>query len=302
MSQYKIRIAYSGSSVSEGIINADDFAQALMSISKLIKRAAVMYDKEITPEVIFSVQGVRTGSVDLTLLVRDAIFATIPLLSEGGLEYVLKCIGFMVDKSIVSFFDAIRQIPTGKVENMCQDVRGDVSITGNNGCSIIVNKFVGGLYCDPNIRQEVGGVLYPLRKNGVDNFEVRNADNDADMRALNSISKSDIGIDGSRECGVEGKVISDNVRRNVRCECLSVSFDDKKWRFFDGDKNFSASVNDREFLEEVRVGKKEFRKGTTVVDIREIQRLSPNGSSSIERSIEKVIDYFPGPEQIRLIK
>lgn len=150
------------------------------------------------------------------------------------------------------------------------------------------------LYQDVAVRKSLEGVVHdPLTKEGIDTFKA--SDSEAGLPVV--IKEGEAESFTAPE--IEGSIVTDEAR-NMALSIVSLAFkEDRKWRFYDGNSQLSATIADEDFLRKVD-NNEPFTKGDVLrCEVRVVQRQTTSGLKS-EYTVLKVLEHIPPMRQMPL--
>ena len=141
------------------------------------------------------------------------------------------------------------------------------------------------LFQSQNVRRHVDGLIHPLKTDGINNLEFRDADN---KQVLEKISTDETEYFSS-EVQEELKEFVSSQKLMLRI--LRVSFDrDLKWRFDDGESKFYADIKDEEFWAAVEARQITFGCGDTIIaEIETTQQYVKDDLKKSSKTVTKVL-------------
>ena len=299
----KIRIAYVGEALNNGVMDINDLAPALLAFANLVKRANTVIGNEQAVRVLLKADDIRRGSFDITLLLDYSILEEAKLFmglaEDTGLKDLMDVLGMGITAK-ESIFWLIKLIGFKKIRKTEKD-KDRVKIILEDNRVITVTQNVYNVFMDFEARTLIEKVVTPVKKEGIQGFEIRNPKDYNDTKPTVSVDKEVV------ECfnapALETKVEPDIVyEQDMMLRIVSIVFDEKqKWRFSDGEAVFWAKIEDEKFWKEINDGVLAFRKGDKLkVRCKVVQRIGENESLISERTIIKVIKVIPKPTQIKL--
>ncbi len=300
----KVRIAYTGEALENGAMDINDLAPALLAFAELVKRANVLVGNTHPVRLMLNADSIKRGSFDVTLELIYSGLDQIKLLMGAAEDIGLKAlsdalgIGATIKDGV---FWLIQAIGNKKILNVSETDDNKVSITLNDNAKIIVNQNTYNVFMDHEARSSITKVIEPVKKEGIEGFEIRNPYNYEDKKPSFKVVKDDLQLYETPE--LETNVVPENIiEQEVLLKIVSLVFDEaQKWRFTDGDTTFWAKVEDKDFWNSVNSSEQAFRNGDRLKAVcRIVQRIGANGNIITERSIIKVIEVLPKPTQIKL--
>jgi hypothetical protein len=151
------------------------------------------------------------------------------------------------------------------------------------------------LYQDLAVRTAAQkAVAEPLRRQGIDTFEAREAG-----QALITVFKDEAKHFDKPD--VPDETLVETTRR-AAFSIISLAFkEDNKWRLYDGNTQISALIEDPDFQQRVDQNLIAFAKGDILIcDVRITQKRTTGGLST-EYVVEKVLDHKPALRQLPML-
>lgn len=300
----KVRIAYTGEALENGAMDINDLAPALLAFADLVKRANVLVGNTQPVRLMLNADSIKRGSFDVTLELIYSGLDQIKLLMGAAEDIGLKAlsdalgIGATIKEGV---FWLIQAIGNKKILNVSETDDNKVAINLNDNSKIIINQNTYNVFMDHEARSSITKVMEPVKKEGIEGFEIRNPYNYEDKKPSFKVVKDDLQLYETPE--LETNVVPENIiEQEVLLKIVSLVFDEaQKWRFTDGDTTFWAKVEDKDFWNSVNSSEQAFRNGDRLKAVCKIvQRVGANGNITAERSIIKVIEVLPKPTQIKL--
>lgn len=277
-------IQFSGKAFDHYDIPAPALAQSLLALDGLAKRSAeVAYGKGASVEIKVKA-GFRQGSFIVDLVAKcenDPVTAvavvggvvTITGGIVGVIKNVLKLGKFSFGKKV--------EVSAEPEEN------GLVKVTNQIGQVNYFNASVVNIYNQDRTRSQISRLTQTLDQDGADSISISTGDDDETTEIIDKQDREFFRYE-------EGMVLTDN-ENEVILEVVGPMLDgsSRGWKFSEGDDgiDFSASVEDDNFLSKVKSGEIKFENGTTVrAIVRTVQR--KNIRTITERTIVEVLEVF----------
>jgi len=303
----KVRIAYDGSALSDGTMDVRDLAPALMAYANFIVRANQVIGNEAPVNVKLRADDVHKGSFDLVLEVAQSLLgqakSLFKIAENTGLKDLSDLIGIgeTLGGTVVSIFAFVLMVKKHGGISKQEPTESGVQITFKDCVIQNITRNVYNVYTDYDARKNLEGVVAPLKRDGIDSFQYRDANNPANKEALFIVDKSDAEAFTSPD-KAEGEQIVNEISGKMVFHIVSIVFDEnQKWRFSDGDSTFWAKIADDDFWRYVEDGIYVFAKGDQLeVEYTIKQTVQAGGKSNVERVITKVIRKIPRPTQVKL--
>lgn len=299
----KVRIAYVGEALNNGAMEINDLAPALLAFGNLIKRTNIVLGNERAVRVLLKADDIRRGSFDITLLLDYNLLEEAKLFmglaEDTGLKDLMDVLGMGITAK-ESIFWLIKLIGFKKIRK-AEKQADHVKIVLEDNRVITVTQNVYNVFMDFEVRTLIEKVVTPVKKEGIQGFEIRNPEDYNDSKPTVSVDKESVSYFAAP--ALETKVEPDIVyEQEMMLRIVSIVFDEKqKWRFSDGEAVFWAKIEDEKFWKDINDGVLAFRKGDKLkVRCRVVQRIGENESLVSERTIINVIKVIPKPTQIKL--
>lgn len=298
-----ITIAYCGPAVDNGTMDVRDLAPALLALSDFIRDANKIINDDDSQVSVRVNADFAKGSFEIQLDVIKTIAQKLQSLwNDSGMdaESILALLGLSVAVEKPGLIDLIKKIGGRVIESIIKSTeqpgKSLISFKGDNNI-IIVDSKVADLYQSPRIRQNIGKVISPLKKEGINAFEVRGTDSKGN-KTVKKVTKEDSGYFEIQECSLDMQNVS---RQIVWVKLLDVSFEDLKWRISLGDAKMHATLTDENFKKQIDQNEIWFGKGDMLKIILEItQNIKPDGEINNQYSISKVEEIRHPKRETRL--
>lgn len=299
LESYEFSIKYEGEAIKDGIIPVEYVAPSLLALSDSFQEVKKIIYPESEP-VSLEIKSTESGSFDVNLILATgkAIFSTaVNLLSSPQTTAVLnlaqlarwvyKTIKFLIkyrNKKIIKKID----LPNKKQK-----------ITFDDGTSTKADKNIVNLYESYEVRTSILKILKPLEKGFVSSIKIVSRKK-TKMGEI-TVSKDDYKkIKFTKTKGkVKGKKVKETTKK-IDLYIKSISFDNNKWKFSDGNTEFFAIIKDKDFIDDVSENQKQFGSADTLrVELKKITFQTADGLKN-EYIIEKVLKQNKGPQPIEL--
>lgn len=301
MAETSFQVKYDGEALRDGRMPVRDLAPALLALGQLFTEASQLLYPENDP-VSLEIEATREGSFEVELILHGAGMAwdqlsTNPMESAAALVVFKEIvIGNSVDPSL---FGLIKWLKNKLVQQESDGPNpGEVTLRAEDGSEITVKAEVAALNQDPQIRKKIREVVEPLRREGVDKFEVR-----SDAKPTVELGEDDVPAFEIPEVEEAEIVSQDEI--DVHLDVFMPDLEkggNRKWRFGGLGETFSAPIEDAEFMEKVNQHEEVFGVGDQLRSrLQIIQKRDPGtGKIRAERRVVKVYECIKGPEQLAL--
>jgi hypothetical protein len=287
MAEQTFGITYDGPALRDGVMPVRELAPSLLSLAETFTAASVIAYPTRKP-VSLHIKATDEGSFVVDLIAHsmevgfdDAVdvFSSNPIAALEGLVFSVvggqKSLFWLINKT---------KGQTVKEEKPDPIAPGHVTLTLADESKVAgVPTEVAAFYKSVAVRRHARRVVAPLLEEGVEEirFEI-------DTAAGAKIKKEDV---PSYEIPAENESVEFDVTQPMSLDVVGPLFEAGRWTFFDGERRFSAPVEDPSFLSQVDAGES-FSKGDKLrCDVRVIQTRRSDGKLSIERRIVRVNEH-----------
>jgi hypothetical protein len=291
MSRSSFTISYDGPALRDGAMDVRDLAPALLAVGQLFDAANTVLNQN---EARVNVNVTATGDGSFEILFEVAQTISSQLTSLFSSETVVAAVNLkelIIGGGIPGLFWLIKKLRGRKPDKMERLSESHIRLT-IDGDSFDVPIALMRLYQDLAVRVAAQKVVAdPLKKEGIDTFEVRQ-----DRQPLITVRKAD--IDYFAKPDLPEETLVEETRR-AAFSIISLSFkEDNKWRLYDGNTQISARVEDQSFQQRVDSNQVAFAKGDILIcDVRVTQKRTSEGLST-EYVVEKVVEHRPAMRQL----
>lgn len=296
-----ITIAYTGSAVDDGTMDVSILGPALMALGTLVNETNKTINNDNSQIAVKVNADFQKGSFEIQLDVIRTITEQLQSLfnnptSVGDMLSILGLGGAI--QSIVgipSVIDFIKWVKKRKIDKITKHGNGMCSVSiGDETAN--VNIIIINLYQSVIVRESLNDMISPVRREGINAFEVRNKQGNA----IQSINKEE-------SVGFEFSVADNTPEENISVQTyvqwvriLTVNFEDLKWRFQSGDNKYYAKIEDEDFLKDVENGLS-FTKGDMLqIELEQTQTVKPDSNIKNEYRVLKVLKVQKRAKQIEL--
>lgn len=294
-----ICVAYTGEAVNGGAMDINELAPALLALSNLISEANRTLNNDDSKMEIRLSSHFERGSFEMSLELIRSLPAQIKFFlfdSSCSLNEILGAIGIFCTISGGNLFELYRFLKGRKVSKVEKIDKEKVRVVVEEE-SREISFGAWKVFNSQKARSYMEGLVHPLKKEGVDGLEFRDANN---KQTTERIAENE--VEYFSELG-QGEELEELVSsQKLMLQILNVNFErGLKWRFDDGDSKFYADVKDEKFLEIVEAGRIAFGYGDVITAIVETKQQHVKGElRKATKSIIKVLRINRHTEQIEL--
>lgn len=303
----RVRIAYSGAALDEGIMDINILAPALMSLGQLIASANMAIGGENKIRVLMNHDSINQGSFDITVLLDVSFAEQLKLIVDSaqnsGIADLMNVLGWGCTVSGIcsGIFQLIQMVRGREIKNISTKSDNIVEIHLSDNETILTTPNTLKVYMDIDSRKHIEGVINPIQYEGISNFEIRDPKNLNNKAPYVSINEKEIAYFKAPPLDDSLKEIPDTPEVEITVRITSPTFaEGQKWKLTDGNNTFWATIEDQEFLNKVNYGELRFGKGDLIrIRYKNKQYLKGDKLSS-EYIVTKVLSFTPSPKQIKL--
>ena len=295
-------IAYDGEALRDGTMDVRDIAPALLSVGRLVENANRVLNGDRATVSVRVVAGTEPGSFPSELLLTLSMPEQ--LVSFAGRSDVvlagalLQHLGFSAaydatKGAVFSLLDFMRQKKGKEIvhQEVLQDGGTNVFLEGENN-SIYAPTVIVNLAQDPGVQNELRRILEPLKKEGIDEFQIREP---RSGRVIKKVTKDEVQFFEPSEGVTE---LEEHERIQWAYIKKAVFFDEsRKWQFWDGNQDFSAFMRDKDFWRQIHEGLPLGEGYMLQMTLRVRQAKKPDGRLQTEIEVVRVHDYKPAAKQ-----
>lgn len=264
MAEASFGVAYDGPALRTPEMPVRELAPALFALGELFTEASIALYPNREP-VSLNIRATEDGSfwVQLALVAKETWDEAIDIWASDAATALAN-----LTAASVGAFATIKWLRGRKPDAEQLPESGQVRLTLPDGTSLEISADAWLLYMRDGVRRKARDVVSPLRRDGIDTFELRPA-----RRASPDlvIKKDDVpAFEAAAED--EDDALTDSERETL-VEIVSLAYvPTRKWRLREGAAAFSATIEDAEFWERVHRREVKFAEGDMLrVRLRVIQ-------------------------------
>lgn len=281
----KLEIMYDGPALSDGTMDLDVLAPALLAIGNLFQASnKILYHKRQPLKVSIRAE-MKKGSFHVIL---DIASQTYTFFSDPVVLNIMATIGFASTVSginIVTLFQFVKWLKGRPYKVKAEG--DDLEVTTNDNDKLIISQNVYLLYQNSEVLSHLNSIVKPLRQEGITDFSAHHASSEPI-----TVSKAEaISFSFDEEIG------SPNIVK-ITLDIITLSFDSTyAWRFHDGENTITARIEDRIFWDKIDNHEIQINKGDkAIVDMQTRQFRTPTGKLKKENLIIKIHDVTPSDQ------
>jgi hypothetical protein len=297
LAETEFSISYDGPALAEGRIPVRDLAPSLFAMGELFRDVNRLLNPDGV-EVSLDVRGDGAGSfwVHLTLRHLQNLQHVVDLLAADPTQAIVNLRDLVIMGGGVFWWIQRRQ---NRRVVQVQPAPGDpdsVTVTLDDQDSVTLPRQTYEVSEDAQVRQRAKEVVTPLEREGISTVEFRRDDAVTVSLGEDEVEAFDVPDEFETR-----RYLSDNTYEIILTIETAVLTDEvRDWRFSDGERSFSATVEDESFLASVATGAEVFRAGDRLrCRVRHRQYESGRGIEN-ERTILEVREHAradpPQPE------
>jgi hypothetical protein len=284
----KVTVKYDGPAIEGGRMDARDLAPAMLATAKLYEHVGALMYGSTTGLKIEVQANFREGSFAYDIVTRVAEL-TQHLIQNVSVSDVIAT-GTMLVAAVKSARGRKPKeiVPVPATGPPVPESPPQSKIVFHDGDVITVNFNVGQIFLNPTVREDVEGIVAPLKKEGIEDFDVQSPVGDV------HVQKNE--VDYFSAPLADEQVLQDKIEEEI-VEVLSPHFKEgNKWQFsLAGEGVFWARILDIEFVRMVAARAIVFASGDALrVMMRVRVTRKPDGKFDRLREIIRVVGKEPG--------
>ena len=286
-------VVYDGEDIANGTIDVRDLAPSLLALADLVDSVAAHGLQDVPRYSLRVKSDFKTGSFEVGLELAHLYQQIVSLFSTQDAQAIASMLQILGISGAFGLFQLVRKSKGRNPTKVTIEHTERVTITfeGEEPDSIPASVF--DLFKNFGARKAIERLVEPLNRDGVDTFKFRTNSEDRFV-----IKKDELPY-FKAPSDLEGETVS---FAETRLVIVSPSFiPQNKWKFYDGAKNFFASIEDKFFVFEVQRGREAFRKGDMLFVTLKTTQWIEAGRLRVEYAIDKVHSHEPSPRQENLL-
>lgn len=294
MRRGQLKLSYDGPSLRDGTMDVQDLAPALLAFGQLIQEANRELNKDKAAVVVRVRADLLRGSVITQIDIVQSTWGFIrDIFSSPGADALSNLFGILGIGSGLTggLLWLLKQLRGRPAENVRPIGDGRVEVTINNN-TIIIDQHTVNLYNNPVARVAAAGVVAPLQRPGIDEFEVSIHD-----EITQRIVKSEAAWFAPPEtvplpAGPDQILVGGGAQMEMALEVERVDFVEGKYKVNHGAGSAQATVADQAFRADIETHKIRFGKGDIIrAMVTMEQHTTPTGQVRAEVTIHKVLEH-----------
>ncbi len=297
MSKASLNIAYTGPALEDGSMDVRELAPALLAIGELLERCNELLNPPESRIAVRVKAEFRRGSFEVLLELVQSMAEQMRMMlnmSDGvAAGDMLKMVG-LTASSTLGVVKLLKELK-GKRPDKVYQAEGNIIVLEKGDIRIEVPREVAQLYADSRVRESIKAVVEPVRRPGIESFEVRESG-----AVVQRVAKEEVTY-FEAPAQIEsppGDVEVGESSRTAYFTIVGLSFEEGKWRLFDGETKLWATIGDAGFRGRIDRSEVAFRKGDQLrAELLTRQSRTAAGKLSVEHEIVQVLEHYKAPQQ-----
>lgn len=313
MSEKSFKFIFDGPAFAEHQIDVADLAPALLALGNIVKRANEAINNN-RAEARLMIKATAEGSFDAILSIDVSFLSAVVDMVDHATGHreriatakeltdllinVGKITGGTVASGLAGYFFVLKKLRRNRPEEIKANKDGTTTIVAGGNTIIVDNRTI--ILLEDSATREATEEFGKKLDRIPGLSHVRFSDDDPDPEVV--LAKGDLQFLRIPE-PLDEEPVEATSERKVWLKIVTAPFrDGYVWRFTDGgEKSFTATVTDEEFFKKVANGDIALSANDKLLCLI-IEKQSLNGDSlSKEIEIARVLEYFPGHKQMRLL-
>lgn len=304
MSKTSFTMSFDGPALKEGRIDVRQLAPALLALGRMIETANRTLNGAEHPVKVEAV-ATQIGSFEVVIDVLLPYWETLRgLLTSQDMDGALKlaeALG-LIGTAGGGLIWLLRRLRGKPITSATRDHNGQIVIRfpddKGNETSIVVPADTLRLYQELAVQRELKSLLDTLATEGMETITFIPRDKPKEPAYPVQLTRDDRQIVQPVE--MPSETVIDTTQR-MALSIRSLAFTEgNKWRLFDGQNVITATIEDKNFLDQVDRSLARFAKGDVLIcQVRTIQKQTPEGLKT-EHTVLQVIEHRPAPTQMTI--
>ena len=302
LNKRKITIAYTGALVDDGTMDVSDLGPALIALGKLVNSSNEVLNNDNSSIAVKVNADFQKGSFEITFECIRTFVDQVASLFTGttDIDNILKYLGLANTLGMPTLADLIKWAYKKTIVRATNNSDGTVTLTDESQTSITVHANVVNIYQSPKVRESYAELVNPVKREGIDSFEVRDY-SEKERIVVRNIDKDDVDSFEFDIATAESKERELVQASDQWVKLLKVDFENLKWRLQSGENKYYATIADEEFSNHVANGDISFTNGDSLlVRLEQTQAIKSDGTIRNEYRILKVLEIQKRPKPIPL--
>ncbi len=296
MEATSFKILYDGPALDAHEMDVKELAPALLAVGELLEEAnSLFYGNQ--SKIAVNIKAFSEGSFGVDFnFIQNTVAGLFAALSGSGINAgvnLITLVGFLKTSSD-SVIEFIKHLRNRKIKSITKFEVGRVRIELEGDDEILeVPENIIKLFGNFKVRKSLELIIKkPLEKDGVNEVTFSGR---GQKETITKVESEYFTVPDVTET-----LISEN-EHETKLQIVSVSFrEDNKWRFYDGNSTFFATILDQEFLNKISTNEEYFAKDDILATTLLTRQYSIPEGIRAEYFIKKVIGHTKAGRQIPL--
>ncbi len=280
-------VVYDGEALTDNTMDVKDLAPALLSLGQAFDRANSLLNAD-RADINLQIKAISPGSFDISLLLSQIVPTAGNALSTDWLKSAetLKELIIGTPTGAIGLLMLIKKLKGQKPK---QTSTPDGIIFEADKVRLVVPSDVARLFNDRHERDQVEGVIRPLRKKGITKVVFKQG-----KQELETVTSDEMPY---FEAGSDKDNVTEYLIPRQRLQIDSLTFKQGKWKLNDGGNSHWYSMDDKDFATAIEKGKAFGKFDILLCEVIMTQQMKPDGQLRLDYSVKKVIRHVSNPSQ-----
>lgn len=294
LATYKLSMKYKGRAIKGGRIPVEDLAPSLLALSDSFQEIKKVIYPESEP-VSLEIKATESGSYDVILILATgkAILSTAVTVLNNPAATALLNLAALTDLAY-RLIKLLVKHHNKKIIKKVDLTDQKQKITFDDGTSMKADKDIVKLYESYEVKTSILKIFKPLEKDVVSSIELVSEEKTKITVNKNDYEKIEV---PKLQRKLQRKKVGE-ITTTINLYIKSISFDNNKWKFYDGNREFFAKIKDKDFIDNVFKNQTQFGSADILKVELIIETFQTTSGLKEKYTVEKVLKHIKGSPTI----